>query len=157
MVNQHMVREIYERHADNIYRLCYSYMKNGEDAQDALQNTFVKLMKSDKKFESVDHEKAWLIVTAGNTCKDMLKSWWHRTTVSFDDSFLENLTGDEEDRELMEEILKLPTNIRVSIYLHYYEGYSSAEIGKMLKKGDGTVRGYIAKGRKMLKERLGEF
>lgn len=156
-MNQHTVREIYERHADNIYRLCYSYMKNSQDAQDALQNTFVKLMRAEKEFDSVNHEKAWLIVTAGNTCKDMLKSWWHKTTVSYDDNIAEDMAGSEDDRELMEEILALPTNIRVSIYLHYYEGYSSAEIGKLMKKGDGTVRGYLKKGRKLLKERLGEF
>lgn len=156
-MNQHIVREIYERHADNIYRLCYSYMKNSQDAQDALQNTFVKLMKAEKEFDSVDHEKAWLIVTAGNTCKDMLKSWWHKTTVSYDENITDDIAGSEEDRELLEEILNLPVNIRVSVYLHYYEGYSSAEIGKMLKKGDGTVRGYLVKGRKMLKERMGEF
>lgn len=156
-MNQHIVREIYERHADNIYKLCYSYMKNSQDAQDALQNTFVKLMRVQKEFESVNHEKAWLIVTAGNTCKDMLKSWWHKKTVSYDDNILEDIEGSEDDRELMEEILGLPTNIRVSVYLHYYEGYSSAEIGKLLKKGDGTIRGYLQKGRKLLKERLGEF
>ncbi len=160
-MNQHMVREIYERHADNIYRLCYSYLKNGADAQDALQNTFVKLMRTEKEFDSVEHEKAWLIVTAGNTCKDFLKSFWHKTTVSYDDNIsddiFDEIGGSDDDRELLEEILKLPTNIRVSIYLHYYEGYSSAEIGKMLKKGDGTIRGYLAKGRKLLKERLGEF
>lgn len=156
-MNQQMVRVIYERHADNIYRLCYSYMKNSDDAQDALQNTFIKLMKTDKEFESEDHEKAWLIVTAGNTCKDMLKSWWKRVTVSYDENVSDDIAGSEDDKELLEEILKLPTNIRVAIYLHYYEGYSSAEIGRFLKKGDTTVRGYLVKGRKILKERLGEF
>ncbi|MDD6571405.1 MAG: RNA polymerase sigma factor [Thermoflexaceae bacterium] len=156
-MNQHMVREIYERHADNIYRLCYSYVKNAQDAQDALQNTFVKLMRADMEFDSVEHEKAWLIVTAGNTCKDMLKSWWYKRTVSYDENTADDIAGSEEDRELLEEILNLPVNIRVSVYLHYYEGYSSAEIGKLLKKGDGTVRGYLKRGRELLRERLGEF
>ncbi len=156
-MNQHMVRAIYERHADNIYRLCYSYMKNSADAQDALQNTFVKLMKADKEFESEEHERAWLIVTAGNTCKDMLKSWWKRATVSYDENIDWDIAANDESWELLEEILKLPTNIRVSLYLHYYEGYSSAEIGTLLKKSDGSVRGYLVKGRKILKERLGEF
>ena len=59
-MNEHMIREIYERHADNVYRLCYSYLKNTEDAKDALQNTFVRLMKTEKEFESVEHEKGWL-------------------------------------------------------------------------------------------------
>lgn len=155
-MNQHMVREIYERHADNIYRLCYSYLKNPEDARDALQNTFVKLMKTEKEFESVDHEKAWLIVTAGNTCKDMLKSFWKRKVTVNDEAF-SNISVCDEDRELLEAVLSLPLKYRISLYLHYYEGYTSAEIGKLIKKGDGTVRGYLSKGREILKERLGEF
>lgn len=155
-MNQHMVREIYERHADNIYRLCYSYMKNPEDAGDALQNTFVKLMKAEKEFDSVDHEKAWLIVTAGNTCKDMLKSFWHKK-VTVDDEAFSNISVCDEDRDLLEAVLSLPLKYRIALYLHYYEGYTSAEIGRLMKKGDGTVRGYLSKGREILKERLGEF
>lgn len=155
-MNQHMVREIYERHADNIYRLCYSYLKNPEDAGDALQNTFVKLMKAEKEFESVDHEKAWLIVTAGNTCKDMLKTFWKRK-VTVDDEAFSGMSVFDEDRELLEAVLSLPVKYRISLYLHYYEGYTSAEIGRFMKKSDGTVRGYLSKGRDLLKERLGEF
>ncbi len=155
-MNQHMVREIYERHADNIYRLCYSYTKNPEDARDALQNTFVKLMKTEKEFDSVEHEKAWLIVTAGNTCKDMLKSFWNRKVTVDDQAFL-NISVCDEDRDLLEAVLSLPLKYRIALYLHYYEGYTSAEIGRLMKKGDGTVRGYLSRGREILKERLGEF
>lgn len=155
-MNQHMTREIYERHADSIYRLCYSYLKNPEDAKDALQNTFVKLMKTDMVFDSVDHEKAWLIVTAGNTCKDMLKSFWSRK-VTVDDESFSSIPVHDEDRDLLEAVLMLPVKYRVSLYLHYYEGYTSAEIAKLMKKGAGTVRGYLSKGRELLKERLGEF
>lgn len=154
-MNQHVLGEVYERHVDNIYRLCYSYMRNPEDARDALQTTFLKLLKSGKEFESVEHEKAWLIVTAGNTCKDLLKSWWKKHTVVLDDALTEEITG-EENRALLEELMKLPANIRISLYLHYYEGYSSEEIGRFLKKSSGTVRGYLKKGREILRERFGE-
>ncbi len=154
-MNEHMIREIYERHADNVYRLCYSYLKNTEDAKDALQNTFVRLMKTEKEFESVEHEKGWLIVTAGNVCKDMLKSFW-RKKVTIDDESFSNIPVHDENRELLLAVLSLPVKYRISLYLHYYEGYTSAEIAKLMKKSDGTVRGYLAKGRDLLKERLGE-
>ena len=154
-MNEHMIREIYERHADNVYRLCYSYLKNTEDAKDALQNTFVRLMKTEKEFESVEHEKGWLIVTAGNVCKDMLKSFW-RKKVTIDDESFSNIPVHDENRELRLAVLSLPVKYRISLYLHYYEGYTSAEIAKLMKKSDGTVRGYLAKGRDLLKERLGE-
>lgn len=155
-MNEHMIREIYERHADNVYRLCYSYLKNTEDAKDALQNTFVRLMKTQKEFDSVEHEKGWLIVTAGNICKDMLKSFW-RKKVTIDDESFSNIPVHDENRELLCAVFSLPVKYRISLYLHYYEGYTSAEIAKLMKKSDGTVRGYLAKGRDMLKERLGEF
>lgn len=155
-MNEHMIREIYERHADNVYRLCYSYLKNTEDAKDALQNTFVRLMKSNKEFDSVEHEKGWLIVTAGNVCKDMLKSFWRKKVTINDESF-SDIPVHDENRELLEAVLSLPVKYRISLYLHYYEGYTSAEIAKLMKKSDGTVRGYLAKGRDLLKERLGEF
>lgn len=155
-MNEHMIREIYERHADNVYRLCYSYLKNTEDAKDALQNTFVRLMKTEKEFESVEHEKGWLIVTAGNVCKDMLKSFWKKK-VTIDDESFSNISVHDENRELLLAVLSLPVKYRISLYLHYYEGYTSAEIAKLMKKSDGTVRGYLVKGRDLLKERLGEF
>ena len=155
-MNEHMIREIYERHADSVYRLCYSYLKNTEDAKDALQNTFVRLIKTEKEFDSVENEKGWLIVTAGNICKDMLKSFW-RKKVTIDDESFSNIPVHDESRELLEAVLSLPVKYRISLYLHYYEGYTSAEIAKLMKKGDGTVRGYLAKGRDLLKERLGEF
>lgn len=157
-MNQQLIKEIYERHVDMVYRVCYSYVKNSEDAKDAVQNTFVRLMKKDKIFESFEHEKAWLIVTAGNVCKDLLKSGWYKKTVSFEENVSEDFVYMNDDRkELLSQILQLPEKIRISIYLHYYEGYSSQEIGKMLNKGDGTVRGYLVKGRKILKERMGEL
>lgn len=155
-MNEHMIREIYERHADNVYRLCYSYLKNTEDAKDALQNTFVRLMKTGKEFDSVEHEKGWLIVTAGNICKDMLKSFWKKK-VTIDDESFSNIPVHDEDRELLLAVFSLPVKYRISLYLHYYEGYTSAEIAKFMKKSDTTIRGYLAKGRELLKERLGEF
>ena len=69
---------IYERHVDSVYRLCFSFMKNSADAEDMVQETFLRLLSSGKSFESEEHEKAWLIVTASNLCKDTLKKWWRK-------------------------------------------------------------------------------
>ncbi|GGA04985.1 hypothetical protein GCM10008018_58650 [Paenibacillus marchantiophytorum] len=63
--------ELYQRHVDQVYRLCYIYLKNPVDAEDAVQSVFLKLIKSRMVFNDHEHEKAWLIVTTRNYCKDV--------------------------------------------------------------------------------------
>ena len=67
------ITELYETHVDMVYRLCFTILKNRFDTEDAVQNTFIKLMHYSNPFDSPEHEKAWLIVTASNTCKDALR------------------------------------------------------------------------------------
>ena len=68
------VEAIYLRHVDTVYRVCYSFMGNAADSEDATQSTFVKLMKARPTFTNEEHEKAWLIRVASNHCKDLLRS-----------------------------------------------------------------------------------
>ena len=74
-----LLGEIYDRQADTIYRVCRMYMKNHQDAADMLHNTFLALLEKQKIFESEEHEKAWLIKVAVNTCKNDLKHWSRRS------------------------------------------------------------------------------
>lgn len=67
------ITQLYERYVDMVYRLCITILKHKFDAEDAVQTTFIKLMHYNKPFANAEHEKAWLIVTATNTCKDMLR------------------------------------------------------------------------------------
>ena len=146
------IENIYSRHADAVYRVCFTYFKGKRmDAQDAVQTTFVKLIKKPVRFESAQHERAWLLRVASNVCKNMLKRK-HKTDVELSEQLA---VFDEKDYTLCE-VLKLPKNIRVSVYLHYYEGYSAAEIGKVLGKSDSTVWGYLHRGRGMLRAVLGD-
>ena len=75
------ISKLYETYADMVYRLCITLLKNPFDAEDAVQNTFLKLIHSRKSFEGPEHEKAWLIVTATNTCKDTLRRASRRDAV----------------------------------------------------------------------------
>lgn len=79
--------QIYNRHVNTVYKICYMYLKNKYDAEDATQTVFIKLINYKKQFENEEHEKAWLIVTASNTCKNNLKYWRHKVTKmkSFDE------------------------------------------------------------------------
>ena len=144
--------DLYNRHVDTVYRVCYTLLRNKADAEDATQNVFIKLLAKPKAFQSEQHERAWLIRVASNYCKDVLKSSWAKRTNL--DAMPEPITTDEEIDETLTEVLKLPENLRICIYLYYYEGYSTAEMAEMIQKTNSTVRNYLSDARKQLRERL---
>ena len=145
--------KVYELYADDIYRLCFSFMKNHMDAEDIVQETFLKYYYSDKKFDNIEHIKAWLIVTASNHCKNVLKQWWRKRQSL--EEYQENSGQDYQMAdEVMELVMKLPEKYKTTIYLYYYEGYNSREIAKLLKKPDSTIRTYLQKAKKLLKKQL---
>lgn len=150
---------LFELHAKSIYRLCYSFLGNAEDA---LQATYEKLLVRPVDFESDDHAKAWLIVCAQNTCRDMLKSAHRKRSAPCDD---ETILGQEDRADhaaevdesadcVMRAVVALPEKYKTCVYLHYYEGRTSAEIGEMLDVSASAVRNRLAEARKMLLERL---
>ena len=142
--------QIYWRHVETVYRVCFMYMKNTHETEDMVQNTFIRLMRDNTRFESEEHEKAWLIRTATNLCIDHFRHW--RTKVVY----LDDLTHPAEQppfeiNDTIEKIKKLPQKYKTVIYLYYYEGYSTPEIAKILGKKESTVRSYLHTGRKLLK------
>lgn len=150
------IADLYEKHVDMVYRLCFTYLKNTFDTEDAVQNTFMKLLRYPKSFESAEHEKAWLIVTASNTCKDALRHASHHDLPldDYQDS-LAALGADPVSQELLEAVCSLPHKYKAPVYLYYYEGYSGAEIASLFHKPASTIRNYLHEARRLLKKQLG--
>lgn len=145
--------ELYDKHIDSVYILCFSYMKNKHDAEDAVQETFIKLLKSKKKFSSEEHIKAWLIVTASNICKNMLKNWYSKHE-NIDDYPEIPDNSSEKQSELQKIILNLPEKYKIPLYLYYYEGYKVKEISSILEKKEATVKTLLSRGRELVKKKL---
>ena len=151
--SQEEVASLYRRHVDMVYQICLMLMKNVPDAEDAAQTVFRKVMEYDKPFRDHEHERAWLIVTARNECKNQLKHWWRTRRES--EEALNKLTWEQpEDGALWETILRLPEKYRLVLYLHYYQGYTAQETAEMLGKNPSTVRGWLTQARGKLKELL---
>jgi RNA polymerase sigma factor (sigma-70 family) len=149
--------ELYERHIDTVYRICYAMMGNRQDAEDAAQSVFVKLMRSKMTFQSVEHEKAWLIATARNHCRDEHRRWWRKKVVKFETGMPDEQHADRlPQHEMMDGMRRLPPNHRLLLYLYYYEGYKLLEIAKMLKLNINTVKTRMRDARKRLKLELGD-
>lgn len=148
------IAEIYERHKRTLYRVCFAYMKNPADTEDIVQDTFFQLIKKATAFESEEHEKAWLIRTATNLCKNRLRHWWRKNENLGD---YENHKGNSniEIDEVIGAVMALPDKYKTTVYLYYYEGYDSIEISKALNKPQSTIRNHLHEARKLLRDKLG--
>lgn len=145
------VASLYRRHVDMVYQICLMLMKNVPDAEDAAQTVFRKMIEYPKPFRDHEHEKAWLIVTARNECKNQLKHWWRTRRVG--EETLQKLTWVQKpDGELWDVILTLPEKYRMVLYLHYYQGYTAQEAAEILGKNPSTVRGWLVQAREKLKK-----
>ncbi|MDF2567298.1 MAG: rpoD2 [Oscillospiraceae bacterium] len=147
------VTEIYNQHVNTVYKVCFMFMKNIPDTEDAVQSTFIKLMEYKGAFTDDEHKKAWLIVTASNICRNHLRHWWRKTVdinTLIDDAGVKDAVVDETLRQ----VLELPPKYKTAVYLYYYEGYSTVEIAKMFQKKESTVRSHLHTGRKLLKINL---
>lgn len=131
-----------------VYRAVFSLLHNESEADDIVQETFVKLFNSNKSFNSDEHCKAWLLRTAINLSKDLLKSFRYARTKEL----AETIPAESRDeRELAEALAALPSKYRAVIHLHYFEGYSSTEIGKILGISATAVTTRLARAREKLK------
>ena len=155
-----MTRQVFETYFKEqyslVYRVAFMQMKGHADAEDAVQEVFVRLLKYQPQFEDKEHEKAWFIRTTINICKDIMKSKWRSTTVSIDKipesekaHFPRSFVKEDE---MLWSVLELPDKYRDCLYFFYYEDYSIKEIATLLKVPENTVKTNLKRGREALKK-----
>lgn len=153
LMTQKEITQIYNRQVETVYRVCFSFMKNRAETEDLVQETFLRLIRSGKQFENERHERAWLIVTASNLCKDTLKNWYRRHE---DIEEYPELVGESGFASpVLEAVLELPEEYKDAVYLYYYEGYSTSEIARHCRCAEGTIRSRLSRAKKKLLQTLG--
>ena len=153
-MNKKEMEEKYDKYIKLVYCTAYVYFKNKADAEDIASEVFIKYFTSAPQFNDEKHEKAWLTRVTVNRCKDTLKSFRIKKTVSLEEA--ESVTAESAQNLVYEAVMSLPKKYRIPVHLYYYEGYSTKEIGEILKKSDQTIRSRLSRARKMLRESLGE-
>jgi len=148
------VNDIYKRYGHMVYRIALMMLKYRSDAEDVTQNVFIKLLENGKTFESDEHLKAWLIVTAKNTCKDILKSKWYSKRTNYDEVTEQPYIPDQTAKEFWDVIVTLDDKYKLPLYLYYYEGYKTGEIAEILKTKQATVWTHMRLAKQKLKEQL---
>lgn len=150
-------QEILDQYGDMVFRTAYTMVKNPHDAEDIAQDVFVSLVRVQPKFESDEHQKAWLLRVTINRSKSFLRSAWQQRTQGLPDT-LPDAAFTLGESTVLEAVAKLPEKYRQVVYLYYVEGYSSAELAKLLRLPQNTVLSRMARARKQLAKMLeGEF
>jgi len=152
-MDESLARHLVDTYSDMILRISYSYLKQTYDAEDICQTVFLKYLSGNPRFESDAHEKAWIIRTTINACKDHLKSAFFRRTAPLEEA--DRVPAPQvPDTEILEALQILPKNYRVTLYLYYYEEYSTKEIASMMGKNENTISAYLSRGRRKLRDYL---
>lgn len=157
------MEEVITGYGDMLYRLALVRTGNVQEAQDAVQHTFLKLVENYEKLESQEHVKAWLIRVLCNYCSNLSKLPWKRRRVDVEEIFL--YIGDDADCEetvlqkvqkeaLWKAIYQLPEKYRTVLHLCYMEEYSPKEIAGLLKLSYNVVCVRLNRAKKQLAEKL---
>jgi len=145
------LEQAYEKYADMLYRLALSHLKNPHDAEDTVQDVFIKYMNHFSILKDEEHERAWLIRTTVNRCYDLLKYNSKRNHMALDE--VNEIAAEEKlHTEIFQILEKLPAKNKTVIILHYLEGFSIEEIARMLHLSTSAVKMRLSRGREQMKE-----
>lgn len=142
---------LFHRYRDDVYRLAVNFTRSPQEAEDVCQTVFMKLLEQGEL--TPGKEKAWLMQVTANQCRSLMRSSWWKYTVALDETIP---AAQNTEDETIQAVMTLPPKYRVVIYLRYYEEYTAAEIGRLLKIPTSTVTTRLARGREQLKKLLKE-
>lgn len=157
VLTQEHISGLVEQYGDMVLRLSYTYLKNKADAEDVVQDVFLKIIEKHPDFNDTTHEKSWIMRVTVNTCKNKLKLFWNRNRHPIDE-VTETASYDayHTDSNVLKAIMSLPDKYRIVVYMYYYEEYPTPDISKIIGKSETTVRSLLHRARNRLKDMLKE-
>lgn len=160
LANQNLERLVNE-YGDTLLKMCYLHLKDYHLAEDAVQETFIKAMKSYDSFEQKASEKTWLTRIAINTCKNIMRNRWFQVAQNNIDMHITAISGNpiddfHEKTSITGAIMRLNARDREMIVLYYYQELSVKEIAGIIGKTQNAVSQRLNRARIKLKKILME-
>ena len=150
LASDEYIKQVVRANSQSMFRAAYALLGNKADAEDAVQEAFLRLVEKDPPFKDDEHEKAWLLRVTINLSKNMLKASERKNEpLAYEAEYTEN-----QPDEVIYCVMKLEEKYRSVIHLYYYEGYSIKEIASILKLPSATVGTRLKRGRSKLKNML---
>ncbi len=152
-MDEQRFRYAVECNRDMVFRVAYTYLRDAADSDDVTQDVFYKLLTSEKSFETDAYLRNWLVRVTVNECRSLFRRPWRR--VEDIEAYANQLQMPSEGHvRVFTAVMRLPERYRVPLVLHYYGGFSTEEIAKLLRVPGPTVRTRLARGRGRLREML---
>lgn len=147
-----LIQRIIAEEGPTVYRLAMAQTRNSADADDIYQEVFLRFLKKEPVFQSMQHQRAWFIRVTVNCCKDLFKRA-HRNDLPLDHA-RNAMVVPEEHAELAVALEKLDPTHRAMIHLYYFEGYKTEEIADFMNMKPATVRSGLDRAREKLKKMM---
>lgn len=143
------VEFVVEKYSKMLFRICYVMLCNEADAEDMVQETFLRYFTKAPAFSTEEHRKAWLIKVATNLCKNALRFRMRHETVNIDG--IRNVGVSDSDVGIFESIMELPPKYKIVMDLYYIEGYRIKEISDITGATPTAIRKRLQYARNFLK------
>lgn len=146
-----------EMYQTPLLRMCCLYLRDAALAENAVQETFVKVYRSMDSFRGDCSEKTWVMRIAMNTCHDLRRSGWFRL---MDRRYTPDMLPEAgtnctaEDDTLITAVMQLPIKLREVVLLYYYQGMTTTEIADALGLSQSSVSGRLKRARDKLRDAL---
>lgn len=145
-----------KRNSNRIYLIALSYLQNHHDAEDVMQEVFLKLWKTNKVFNDDEHMDKWLVITCVHKCKDHFKSPFVKNNVALDEAKDLYTFDTIKNFDVFNAIMSLPKKERLAVHLFYYEDMQINEIAEIVKSKPSAVKTRLCRARTHLKSILGD-
>ena len=155
-MNKSEFSEAVGRNDRRLFLIALSFTRSRADAEDILQNVFLKLWQNKKAFESAEHMDKWLTRVCVNESRNLLRSPFRSRVTELEEAADIQVFDSPRDGDLFRAVMSLPTKERTVIHLFYYEDLSVAEIAKTLRISPSAVKTRLNRARNKLKEALGD-
>ena len=156
---------IYYRYKNALYHQAMSIVKNENDAEDVLQEAFIKIARNIKLIKDIKSKEtvSFLFVITKNTAYDYIRKSskitelpLSETELNIDESALDNLISNIEYKEIVSVIKNIPSPYNEVLYLHFVKDYSIKKTARLLDKKTATVKMQLVRGKKILIDKLSE-
>ena len=151
---RYQLTEWYDMYGTDVLRYCFMFLGNRSDAEDATQDTFLKVWRNIDRFESRNgcSPKSWILRIAGNTCRDYLRKAWrkHESRLVTPEDLAKLGSAPQEDREMLMDVMNLPEKYRQVLLLVFWQGMTIREAAKCICTSESTVCRRLEKARAMI-------
>ena len=147
--------DVYRRYSGMVFRLALARCRSRADAEDVMQEVFLRYVRRDPKLDTAEHQRAWLIKATINCTNTLLSSAWNKRTALYSElTQLAPMLPDENAADIYAAVLRLPKKQRTAVHLYYYEGYGVKEIASLMDVSESGVKSLLHRAREGLEKDL---